>query len=149
MLRLDWTVIYHWCATKHSRTGFFFPRLIDHFLLHLATLSLSNLDNNESENQLFSCCIIRPRYTKCQNNRFLMLTKVFQSSWKFWHCESSTTNTKIFIKFILSTLFNSYYLSNISLLRKKRNCERLSFHLFQAKMLPESYIYSEQMCLIV
>ena len=63
-----------------QQDSIFFPRLIDHFLLHLATLSLSNLDNNESENQLFSCCIIRPRYTKCQNNRFLMLTEVFQST---------------------------------------------------------------------
>lgn len=124
---------------------FFFPRLIDHFLLHLATLSLSNLDNNESENQLFHAVLyVLGRYTKCQNNRFLMLTKMFQSSWKFWHCESSTTNPKIFIKLVLSTLFNSYSLRKISLLKKEENkLRKIKFLFISGKNIAKSYIQNK------
>ena len=134
---------------------FFFQDWLIIFLLHLATLSLSNLDNNESENQLFSCCIIRP--TGIQNVKttdFWCLLRCFklQSSWKFWDCESLTTNPKIFIKLILSTLFNSYHLSKISLLKKEgKRLRKIKFPFISGKNVTQKLYEnkSEQMCQIV
>ena len=67
---------------------------------------------------------------------FWCLLRCFKAgSWKFWHCESSTTNPKVFIKLVLSTLFNSYYLSKIFLLKKEEKKLRKIY--FRQKCYPK------------